>query len=167
MAPKDPQAIAARKRKYYEANREAILASNRKYREANLEAILANRMANREATRAYMAAYNRKYYEANQEAILAQVREYQEVNREAIAAKTHDYYAANRDYLARQQAQRRQKLLREIEAPRQGQPWTATEDAIAARPDLLVIEVCYMLGRSYQAVGARRRHLKKMQAAVA
>ena len=46
------EAIAAKQREYYEANKEAIAAKQREYREANKEAI---------------AAQQREYYEANKE----------------------------------------------------------------------------------------------------
>ena len=64
--------IAAKKRAYYEANRDEIAAKKRAYREANRDEI---------------AAYQRAYYEANRDEIAAKQRAYYEANRDEIAAK--------------------------------------------------------------------------------
>ena len=63
---------AAKKKAYYEENREAIAAKKKAYREENREAIAAKQKA---------------YREENREAIAAKQKAYREENREAIAAR--------------------------------------------------------------------------------
>ena len=59
--------IAAKKKAYYEANREDIAAKQKAYREANREDVAAKQKAYREANREDIAAYHKAYYEANRE----------------------------------------------------------------------------------------------------
>lgn len=65
----------------------------------------------------------------------------------------------NREYETRQRRRRRQDL-RSIPCPRNGNPWTPAEDSIIMRPDLRMVEMCYMIDRSYEAVMNRRARLQ-------
>ena len=63
------QKLAARKKAYYEANREKVAAQQKSYREANREKLAAQKKAYREANREKVAEYQKAYYEANREKI--------------------------------------------------------------------------------------------------
>ena len=85
------RSIAARKKAYYEANREEIAARNKAYYEANREKIAARKKAYREANREEIAAYQKAYYEANREKYNAYMREYMRRRRlEKKYAQTHE-----------------------------------------------------------------------------
>lgn len=61
----------------------------------------------------------------------------------------------NLDYV-RRQARKAKEKRKEIPGPRNGEPWTPAENAIALRDDLTITEMCYMLERGYIAVCAHR-----------
>ena len=88
----DPE-IAAKKRAYYEQNRDEIAAKKRAYREQNRDEI---------------AAKKRAYYEQNRDEIAAKQRAYREQNRDEIAAKQRAYYEQNRDEIAAKKRAQRQ-----------------------------------------------------------
>jgi hypothetical protein len=104
----------------------------------------------------------RKYREHNREQVAEQKRCYQERNRDRIADYHRDYRERNRDYMARRQ-QRTCLRRKAIPAPRNETRWTPAEDAIATRNDISITEMCYMVGRSYGAVSARRQKLRRKQ----
>lgn len=68
------------------------------------------------------------------------------------------YDERNREY-RRAMARRRRLRLKDIPAPRNGDPWTEADDAVAMRDDIYLVEMCYLLGRSYAAVAGRRKKL--------
>lgn len=82
--------------------------------------------------------------------------ESKERHREARRA----YRERNREYLRQHGAEYRKRMYSDIPRPHNG-PWTATEDAIVSRQDITLIEMCYMLGRSYGSVQSRRGALRK------
>ena len=58
----------------------------------------------------------------------------------------------------------RAEKLKRIPGPRNGDPWTAAEDAIVSGDDdVTTVELCFMLGRSYEAVKARRTKLRRQK----
>ena len=69
----DPE-IAAKKRAYYEQNRDEIAAKKRAYREQNRDEIAAKQRAYREQNRDEIAAKKRAYYEQNRDEIAAKQR---------------------------------------------------------------------------------------------
>lgn len=56
---------------------------------------------------------------------------------------------------------RRQELQRLTPSDRNGTPWTAAEDAIAASDDRSILEMCFMLNRSHAAVSGHRADLAR------
>ena len=70
-----------------------------------------------------------------------------------------DNYRKNAERRKRQVAQRALRL-RDIPNPRAGEPWTVKDDKTALRKDIGVVEIAYMLGRSYTAVSGRRHVLR-------
>ena len=68
--------VAAKKRAYYEANRDKIDAKKRAYYEANRDEIAAKQRAYREENRDKIAAYQRAYREANRDKYNDYMRSY-------------------------------------------------------------------------------------------
>jgi hypothetical protein len=72
------------------------------------------------------------------------------------------YYERNKDhpvYKAKKVAY--MQALKDIPTPNEYKLWTPEEDAVILRSDIGVVEMCYMLGRSYYAVVGRRKTLRK------
>ena len=76
---------AARRKAYYEANKEKEAAKRKAYYEANKEKTAAQHKAYREANKEKEAARNKAYREANKEKEAARQRAYREANKEKIA----------------------------------------------------------------------------------
>jgi hypothetical protein len=144
----------------YDRNREARRKYNRDYRERNREAIREwhrdYRDRNREAERERW----RGYYARNRDAILEQQRDYYSYNRDAILEQRRAYQDENREYVIRQVKKARQRL-KSIPGPHNGSRWTPTDDAIVCQGDITLVQMCYLLGRSYQAVSLRRTTLRR------
>ena len=68
--PPEKKKIAAKKRAYYEANREEIAAKQRAYREANREEIAAKKRAYYEANREEIAAKQRARYHSKKQEVI-------------------------------------------------------------------------------------------------
>ena len=92
--------IAARKKVYYEANKESILALQRAYKEANKEKIAATSKARYQAKREVLLAYKKAYVEANKEKVAATQKAYVEANKEKVAAYKKAYVKANKEKVA-------------------------------------------------------------------
>jgi hypothetical protein len=131
-------------RAYIERQRER----NRTYRERNRKRIFKER---------------RNFRECNPEYVREQQRRSYERDRERRAQDQRAYRERNGDYVAKRN-RRRWLHLKEIPAPRNGTRWTPAEDAIVTRDDISHIEMCYMTGRSYGAVGSRRQALRDRRA---
>jgi hypothetical protein len=59
---------------------------------------------------------------------------------------------------------RRSRLLRELDTlptPRGNTKWTDADDAMVVRDDIKIADLCRLLGRSWQSVTRRRRHLAR------
>ena len=69
---------AAKKRAYYEQNKDEIAAKQRAYREQNKDEIAAKQRAYREQNKDEIAAKKRAYYEQNKDEIAAKQRAYRE-----------------------------------------------------------------------------------------
>jgi hypothetical protein len=120
-----------------------------------------------------MTQTRKDYIERNHDQIRQKQREWVRRNPERIKRYAQDRYRRNpgqaigrardwelrnRSYVARRKRAnyiRRQTIL----GPRNGQPWTAAEDAIVLRNDISKVEMCYILGRSHGAVTGRRGRL--------
>jgi len=99
----------ARKKAYYEANKERVLAQKKAHYEANKERVLAQKKAYREANKERVLAQKKAHYEANKERVLAQKKAYREANKESIAAQQKAYYEANKESIAAQQKAHREE----------------------------------------------------------
>jgi hypothetical protein len=87
------------------------------------------------------------------------VRISEQERRDRIADRNYwQYRQRNRDYLAGQQRKWRRKM-QGIPAPRSGIRWTPEDDAVVTRDDITLVEMCFILGRSYDSVSARRCRL--------
>jgi hypothetical protein len=102
---------------------------------------------------------SRDYRERNREARREYNRDYYDRNRDTMCEQKRDYYDENREYHLRQGKKRRQRLG-SIPSPRNYSRWTPADDAIACRDGITMVEMCYLLGRSYQAVHNRRTRLR-------
>jgi hypothetical protein len=76
--------------------------------------------------------------------------------------RNHVYRQRNREYCAKQRARRMQKF-EDIPAPRNGEKWSSAENAIVLRDDITIIEMCYMLGRSYMSVSGHRDYQHNLE----
>lgn len=77
-------------------------------------------------------------------------------SKERGLAQHREYHNRNRECRNATERRRKNKMQTRIPSPRNGSRWTAAEDAIILRDDLSLIARCFMLGRSYAAVQARR-----------
>jgi 5-methylcytosine-specific restriction endonuclease McrA len=113
----------ARKKAYYEANREKIKAHKKAYYEANREKISARKKVYREANPEKIKASQKAWYEANREKVKAHEKAYREANREKISARKKAWYEANREKIkAHEKAYReanREKIKAYYEANRE------------------------------------------------
>jgi hypothetical protein len=91
------ESILAQVKVHREANRDAVLARHKAYREANRDAILAKKKAHYEANKEAIAVQNKAYYDKNREALIAYQKAYQESNKEAISTKKKEYYESNKE----------------------------------------------------------------------
>jgi len=82
----------ARKKAYYEANREKVAAYMKAYREENRDKIAAYMKAYREENRDKIAARKKAYQEANRDKIAAQQKAYREANRDKINQRKRERY---------------------------------------------------------------------------
>ena len=73
----------------------------------------------------------------------------------------HAWEVRNREYRNRQLARAKARRKEGLPVTRYGEPWTRGEDAVVSRDDITLTEMCYMTGRSYEAVSMRRRLLAK------
>ena len=80
------ECVAARKAKYYEANKEKIKAKHAKYRAANRDKLAAYHAEYRAANKDKIAEYQSEYYAANKDKIAAQMAEYARNNPEKFRA---------------------------------------------------------------------------------
>jgi hypothetical protein len=96
-------------------------------------------------------AYTRAYRERNPEKLRKQSREHYWANREQILARDRERFRKWRE------------LLKTIPVPRNGELWTPAEESIVMRDDITLIEICYLLGRSYGAVTGRRLELRRRE----
>lgn len=88
---------SARKRAWYEANRERVLEDQRQYREANREAVAASQAAWYQANRDRRAEYLREYHLANRERLVAASRAYYEAHKDEHRARDRAWKLANAD----------------------------------------------------------------------
>lgn len=165
-------------RRYHTKNRDAINERVRQQRRENPEAFrkrereyrLSNLDRARQAAREYRTAnldksreWGRRYYQRNAPSLRRKMRERYWANWEYIRERESARPRGTSSGLRRYQdmeRKRRDKLAR-IPAPRAFEVWTAAEDAVAMREELAIVEVCYLLGRSYNAVANRRNYLRK------
>lgn len=70
------------------------------------------------------------------------------------------YNDRNKEYHRRQSAQNNEKY-KAIPCPNNRKPWTPDDDMVVMRPDLLLIERCYLLGRTSAAISSRRHLLRQ------
>lgn len=73
--------LAAKKKAYYQENREEIAAKQKAYYQANREELAAKKKAYREANREELAAKQKAYREANREKRNAYMRDYRKKRR--------------------------------------------------------------------------------------
>jgi hypothetical protein len=135
-----------RSRQYYQKNAEHGRERARQYRERNPEKA---------------QAATRRYREQNPEKHRETARRWREQNRDDRLLYSHEWHEGNCEYERRQGRRRRQRLAQTIPAPRSGEPWIPADDVIVMRDDIYLVEICYLLGRSYCAVKSRRRILIK------
>lgn len=132
------------------------------YRAENPELIRQHRRksyyADVERSRAQLRASRRRHRQRRQ----ADCRAYYEANRETVLEHQREYYAG---YYTRQRGYVNDRNRRGY-ARRQGvgpsavrRRWMSAEDSIVLRDDLMVLEMAFMLGRTYAAVQSRRRTL--------
>lgn len=152
-----PEVRRAGVRAWYQENKERVREYNEEYRRNNLDRL---RERDREDYHLNRKGRQREYREANAEKISEYGRDYYERNRKHLLDLERERRGHLKDYLKRRAAVNYQRLVEEIPAPRGGEPWSATEDSIALRDDVSLIEICYMLGRSYGAVRSRRVRLR-------
>ena len=106
-------ALAEKKRRYYEANRDEIAEKQRLYREANRDEIAEKR---------------RRYYEANRDKIAEKQRRYYEAKRDEIAEKRRRYYEARKA----RRAALLDEFTRHLQNKRQKEPEQRPEYLISA-----------------------------------
>jgi hypothetical protein len=169
---------------YRAQNRERINEQNREWYAQNRERIHEHREQNHEHLTEYQRKYRaqnherinerkREYNIQNQKLISEQRREYREQNHERILAQKSLYREQNHEWLAKKErewarssAGKRKykkywtKLTEDIPIPNNGKPWTSKDDEFIMR-DILIIEACYYLGRSYASVVGRRGYLRR------
>jgi len=93
----DKEKEKARKKAWYERNRERKLATSKAYRERNPERVAAMKKAWRERNRERKAATTRAWYERNRERSSAKNKAWYECNRERVAATSKAWRERNRE----------------------------------------------------------------------
>ncbi len=178
--PEGRERHRANARRSYENNRDERVAQMRQYRQENLVRVRQRERDYRSSRIDHARAMARSYYWSNPERHAEWDRQYRERNGAEIRRRQRERYYNNWDQVrARDNArprhstgrrypelerQRRERLAA-IPAPRAFEAWIPAEDALVTREDLALVELCYMLGRSYNAVANRRNYLRKEQAA--
>ncbi len=141
-------------REYYQRNRERILEQARSYYGHNRESIIERQYNYGRRHREQKREYDREYFQQNRDRITHRMCQY-----------SYGYQQRNSDYLKRRRA-RNYLSRKKIPTPRKYARWTLAEDVIVMRDDITVLEICYMLGRSYAAISSRRKQLRKTQSGV-
>ena len=100
----------ARKKRYYEENKERIAATRREKRANNKEKISAYRREYSRKNKEKISAYQRKYREENKEKVAAAQRKYYEENIDDLKAYKRAWYQSNKERLRiKRQEQRRER----------------------------------------------------------
>ncbi len=97
------KAVAARKKAWYEANKDKVAAWQKAYREANKDKVAARKKAWYEANKDKIAARQKAWYEANKDKIAAWQKAWYEANKDKVAARQKAWYEANKDKIAARQ----------------------------------------------------------------
>jgi hypothetical protein len=152
-----PECVAANRayaQKYYYANRAALRAYQNEYYHEHKEEMARRREL--PERRARVRAYNKEYYAEHVEEILQWHRDRNPVE---LREKTARYRRENEDYCRWASAKGKRRLTKDIPTPRHRSPWTPVEDSIVMSSRSL-LEMCYILGRSYSAVSHQRAKLR-------
>jgi hypothetical protein len=104
----------------------------------------------------YRAKRQRWYHELGGR---ERIREWNSSNRPQRLEVNRAYRDRNKEYL-RLASRRDWERKASIPAPRAFTPWTLAEEAVAMRDDLTTVEKCYILGRSYSSISARRKEIR-------
>jgi hypothetical protein len=152
--------IKERNRNWYYANRDRQMEWKRNHYQQNREEILEAQKAWMRANPETVRERNLRNYWSDPEKHRETARTYWQQHREEICEKNRNSRQMHPEYYKLKRNAQRSKR-KEVPASRSGQPWTSAEDLIVLNPELTLIEVCYMLSRTYDAVSTRRRNLKR------
>lgn len=107
-----PEESAAKKRAWYDANKERLAAKDKIRRQANPEYFAVKMRAWQEANREYRKEYNKEYHAKNRAHLLEEMRKWHLNNPERAREGSRRKYHANPSiYLTAQQRRRTRKLL--------------------------------------------------------
>ena len=120
MAYKDPEEKKAKKKAYYEANKEKILKYAKEWREINREYFLAKQREHYHATKdsephkAMRKKSRDKYYQENKEKKAEYAKHYNVANREKIAERRKKLYYGNHEKYVERTRERDRKHREEL-----------------------------------------------------
>jgi hypothetical protein len=92
---KNEDKLKARNYKYYHANKEVLVDKSKEYAKRNVEKVRESRKKFREANKERLSATRKKYYEKNKDRILPQMKEYRDNNPEVIRERKRLYREKN------------------------------------------------------------------------
>lgn len=146
----DPESARTREREYRLAHLERARQVAREYRARNHEKCLE---------------WDRQYYHRHgAENRRRQRRRYWD-NWDSVRARENARPRKSNPRRYPEAESKRRDRLAAMPAPRAFEVWTPHEDSLVMEDGLALVELCYMLGRSYNAIANRRNYLRKEQVA--
>ena len=159
----DPCREAGRRqsKRYYEANKAAVVARTtaaaKRWRLENPEADAALRRERHKRHRAARNEAARRRYHADPAAASAANKRWRERNKESLLERGRQYYEANKGAIAARN--RKKNEVTKASARRAGARWVEAEERIVLEGAMPMVEIAFVLGRSYESVRERRNLL--------
>lgn len=170
MPYKDPEKLRSYKADYARKRRENLSEEERqrikqqraRYRRENRDKLATYMASYREKNKDQLRTKRLKYYAENASEMLTRARIYREANPERVAATNRALREEFIDYY-RKRSRDNMRRIRSATPSHHGRHrrWSKDEDAVVLRDDITVVEMAFVLNRSYQSVCHRRMALRK------